>query len=197
MIQGITSDLQNKLGLKNDKGALVADVPSGSPADEAGIKRGDVIISFNGKTIEESNDLPYIVASTPVGKSIDVEIIRNGREKIISVRIGELEEKAEAVIASKVKPDLGLTVDAITPELAGSLGLQGIKGVVIVKVDENSPAEEAGMRQGDVILEIDQDQIETLNQFSRKIEDYKAGDTILFLIKRQGATLYLTMKVWE
>jgi serine protease Do len=89
MIQKITPELEEKLGLKGDQGALVADVTAGGPAEKAGIKRGDVIVSFDGKAVEEMNDLPYIVATTPVGKKVEVEIIRDGKKKQLEVEVGE------------------------------------------------------------------------------------------------------------
>ena len=198
MIQPITSELKDKLNLKDEKGALVADVTEGGPAQKAGFKRGDVIVSFDGKDIEESKDLPYIVSSTPVGEKVAVEIIRQGNKETLEVKIGELEGgETPATTLSEVGPDLGLRAEDLTPELARYYGLPDISGVIITQVENNSPADEAGLRQGDIILEIDQEPINDLAQFNRKIEAYKAGDTILFLVKRQGMSLYLTLKVWE
>jgi serine protease Do len=96
VIQVITPDLKEKLGLKTEKGALVADVSEGGPADKAGIKRGDVIVSFDGKAIEEMQDLPYIVASTPVGKEVSIRILRDGKEMDLRVKVGEMKEEKQA-----------------------------------------------------------------------------------------------------
>jgi serine protease Do len=197
MIQKITPDLKEKLGLKEEKGALVADVTAGGPAEEAGIKRGDVIVSFEGEDIKEMHDLPYIVGSTPVGKKVTVEIIRKGKKKSLQVKTGELKEEDESPVVSEASPNLGLMVKEVTPELARNFGLSETSGLVVVQVESNSPAGEAGMRPGDIILEVDQISMKDLAQFNRKIEKYKAGDTILFLLNRSGNTLYLTIKVWE
>ena len=197
MIQKITPDLKQKLDLKDEKGALVADVPPGGPADKAGIKRGDVIVSFDEKEIKEMKDLPYIVASTPVGKTVTVEVIRKGRTKSIQVEVGTLEEEKETPQVAEAEPNLGMTLKELTPELAGNLGLSETSGLVVVQVESNSPAAEAGMRPGDIILEVDQVTMKDLEQFIEKIKNYKAGDTILFLTKRRGATLYLTLKTRE
>jgi serine protease Do len=195
MIQKITPDLKNKLDLKDDKGALVADVSSGGPADKAGIQRGDVIIAFNGKQIKESTDLPYIVGSTPVGKTVPVEVIRKGRTKTFQVKIGELKEEKEAEAVTEAKPRLGMTVEEITPEAAKNYRLSETRGLVVVDVESNSPADDAGLKEGDIILEVDQKQITDSEEFNRKMESYNPGDTILFLVKRQNATVYLTLKV--
>ena len=197
MIQKITPDLKEKLGLKDEKGALVADVTAGGPAEEAGIKRGDVIVSFDGEEIKEMHDLPYIVASTPVGEKVTVEIIRKGKKKSLQVKTGELKEEDESPVVSEVSPNLGLMVKEVTPELARNFGLSETSGLVVVQVESNSPAGEAGMRPGDIILEVDQVSMKDLAQFNRKIEKYEAGDTILFLLNRSGTTLYLTIKVRE
>ena len=196
-IQKITPDLKSKLHLKSENGALVADVTEGGPADKAGIKRGDVILSFDGKEIKEMRDLPYMVASTPIGKSVTVDVVRKGQTKTFQVKIGEMKEEKETQAVSKAEPDLGMTVQEITPELAKNFGISETAGLVVVQVEGNSPAAEAGIMPGDVILELDQVPVKSLEQFKQKIKEYKAGETILFLIKRRGATLYLTLKVWK
>ncbi len=197
MIQHINKELQEKLGLESEKGALVADVMDGGPAEKAGIKRGDVITSFDGEEIKEMSELPYIVASTPVGKKVIVEVVRKGRKKKFEVEVGEIKEEKGAPAARESKPKLGMTVNEITPELARKLELSEDSGVVVVRVDANSPAKEANIRPGDVILEVDQEEIKNLEAYEKKIEGYKPGDTILFLISRKGTTLYVTLKIEE
>ena len=198
MIQKITSELKEKLDLRDEKGALVADVTPDGPAKKAGIKRGDVIISFDGKEIQEMDELPFIVASTPVGKDVEVEVIRDGKKKSIQVKVGELEEEKSAErIATEEGPNLGITVEEVTPEIARQYGLSQKEGLLVIQVENGSPAEEAGIKQGDIILEIDQEPMENLYKYGEKIRQYKKDDTILFLINRRGTTLYLTLKVWE
>ncbi|MBW1805896.1 MAG: DegQ family serine endoprotease [Deltaproteobacteria bacterium] len=197
MIQMITSELKDKLNLKDEKGALVADVTAGGPAENAGIQRGDVILSFDGKEIKEWNNLPYIVASTPVGKTVTVGISRKGRDMELHIKIERLEEEQESVVADRTRPDLGMTVNEITPEIARNFGLSQKSGLIVVQVQPNSPAADAGIRQGDIILEVDQTPIGDITQFNRKLDEYKTGDTILFLVKRQRTALYLTLKVLE
>jgi serine protease Do len=195
VIQKITPELKEKFRLKDEKGALVADVTNGGPAEKAGIQRGDVIASFNGKQIDEMNDLPFIVGSTPVGTKVDVDVIRKGRKKTFKVELGELKEQEEPKEVAKAEPELGMTVEEITPQLAESLGLSQNTGLVVMQVERNSAAEEAGLKQGDIILEIDQVPAKDLKDFLGRIRKYSKGDTILFLINRGGRTLYLTLKI--
>ena len=197
MIQKITPELKKKLKLEDEEGALVADVTSGGPAEKAGIERGDVIISFDGKKIGEMNELPFVVASTPVGRDVTVEVIRKGEKKSFEVKIAKLNDAQERKEPVEEKSDLGMTVNEITPELARQFGLSDESGLVVVQVEDNSPAGEAGIRQGDIIMEIDQEPVESVDAYSKMIRRYKKGDTILFLVRRSGATLYLTLSVWE
>ena len=197
MIQKITPDLQMKLNLKDANGALVADVTSGGPAEKAGIKRGDVIVSFNGKKIKEMKELPYIVASTPIGATVPVVVIRKGEEQVFEAEIGELKEEEKGFEKSSSKQRFGMKVEEVTPQLAKEFGLSETTGILIVQIDSNSPAAEAGLKPGDIILEIDQIPAKTLADFLERTKRYKKGDTILFLIKRGNSTLYLTLNIDE
>jgi serine protease Do len=194
-IQKITPELKDKLKLKDEKGALVAGITDKSPAHEAGIERGDVIVSFDGKEITDMKDLPYIVSSTPVGKDVTVEVLRKGRKKAFQVKVGELEDDRKLEEIDEPKTELGMFVEELTPQLARNFGLSEKSGLVVVRVVANSPAEEAGIMPGDFILEVDQITVKDLEEFYDKIQDYKEGDTILFLVKRDDATIYLTLKV--
>jgi serine protease Do len=143
------------------------------------------------------NELPFIVASTPVNKIVTVEVIRKGKKKSLKVKTEKLEEEREAEAVIEEKSDLGMTLEEITPDLARRFGLAEKSGLLVVQVENNSPAEEAGIRQGDVILELDEEPVKNLDEYRKGIQQYKKDDTILFLIKRRGTTLYLTLKIWE
>jgi serine protease Do len=195
-IQKVTPELKDKFNLPDEKGALVSDVTSGSPADESGIKRGDVIVAFDGRPIRESRDLPFTVASTPVGKTVFVEVIRNSEKQSIQLKVSEMKaQEEEFQQAPKVEAGLGLTLQEITPELAQQYDLAKTSGLIIVNVENNSPAAEADLRVGDIILEIDRMPVKTIAAFNRKMHRYKEGDTILFLIDRDGSALFLTLTI--
>ncbi len=199
LIQKITPELKEKFNLDRAEGALVSEVNSGGPAEKAGIKEGDVIVSFDGKKIRDWSELPFMVASTPVGKTVTVEAIRSGKKKRFEVVIDKLEDETEAgETPTEEETDLGMTVDEITPALARQLGLSDETGLVVVEVEDNSSAEEAGIEQGDVIRAIDHEPVNDVETYKKKIRRYKEGDVILFYVKkRNGHTLYLTLKVRE
>jgi serine protease Do len=132
-----------------------------------------------------------------VNKIVTVEVIRKGKKKSLKVKTEKLEEEREAEAVIEEKADLGMTLDEITPDLARRFGLAEKSGLLVVQVENNSPAEEAGIRQGDVILELDEEPVKNLDEYRKGIQQYKKDDTILFLIKRRGTTLYLTLKIWE
>jgi serine protease Do len=199
LIQTITPALQAKLELQDLKGALVSGVTSGGPAEKAGIKRGDVIVAFDGKAINEKNELPFMASMTPVGKEVKIEALRNGDKKTFDLKIEELKTesgepsiKTAAVKTNTDGADLGLKVQNFTPEMAKQYNLAEKSGVIIIQVDSGSDAEAAGIMVGDIIDEIDKEKITDASQFNKKIKGYKAGDVILFLINREGSTLFLT-----
>jgi len=195
IIQKVTPELKDKLNLPDEKGALVSDVVSRGPAGESGIKRGDVIVSFDGKLIKESRELPYIVASTSVGKTVPVDIIRNREKMRAEVRVGELKIEEEYQQGSKAEPSFGMILQEITPEIAQQYDLSETSGLIIVNVENNSPAAEADLRSGDIILEVDRTPVKSIAAFNRKIRQYKKGNTILFLINRDGSTRFLTLTI--
>jgi serine protease Do len=195
-VQEITPELKEKLGLEEDKGALVSDVTENSPAEKASIKRGDVIVTYDGKKIEEMGDLPYLVAMTPVGKEVVFEVIRNGEKKQLEVTIGKLEGQTEkTAVPEEGAPKLGMAVREVTPELAKQYQLPVSQGIAVLQVEPGSPAAQAGLRPGDIIIEVDREPVVDMNAFQEKIRKYKARDTILLLLNRDGATLYVTLKV--
>jgi serine protease Do len=192
-IQRVTPALAESLGLSNARGALVADVSANSPAQAGEIQRGDVILEFNGKVVEQSDDLPMLVASTPIGKTVPVKVYRNGAQKTLSVRIGELKEETVAA-STRGSQDLGLTVQDITPEMADSLGMTRAEGVVVTAVEPDSPAADAGLRQGDVILEVNKAKIAGMVEYHKAIAQIKKDETALFLVQRGGTTLFFAAK---
>jgi serine protease Do len=182
-IQEVTPALAKSFDLKEKKGALVAQVVSGSPAEKAGIEQGDVIVEFDGKEVTDSKDLPRIVASTPIGKAVTIKLLRNGKALDRQVKVGEMEEKVEVAKAPSHK-SLGITVQNLTPEIAKGLGLKKDTGVVVTRVEPGSPAADAGIQTGDLVQEVNRKPVKNVEDFVQKVEKAKGQDNILLLIQR-------------
>jgi serine protease Do len=188
-IQEVTPDLAKSFDLKEKKGALVSQVVSGGPAEKAGVEQGDIILRFDGKEVSSSQDLPRIVASTPVGKTVTLEISRNGKVIDRQVKVGELEEKVEVAKAPSHK-SLGVSVQNLTPEIAKGLGLKKETGVVVTQVEPGSPAENAGIQTGDLIREVNRKPVKDVADFVQKVEKAKGSDNILLLVQRGQNNLF-------
>jgi serine protease Do len=188
-IQEVTPALVKSFDLKEKKGALVAQVVSGSPAEKAGIEQGDVIVEFDGKEVTDSKDLPRIVASTPIGKAVTIKLLRNGKALDRQMKVGEMEEKVEVAKAPSHK-SLGITVQNLTPEITKGLGLKKDTGVVVTRVEPGSPAADAGIQTGDLVQEVNRKPVKNVEDYVQKVEKAKGQDNILLLIQRGQNNLF-------
>ena len=193
LIQKVTPEIAESLGMERGYGALVANVSKDGPAEKAGVKVGDVIVEFDGKEVKDSGDLPIIVARTPVDKKVRMKVLRDKKEVILNVAVGELKEE-EVVASVPEKGELGMTVQRVTPQMAESLGLDKPEGVVVTDVESGSAADEAGIRRGDVIVQIDRKPIRSVDEYKKSIAGIRKGKGVLFLIKRGDSTLFLALK---
>jgi serine protease Do len=194
-IQKVTPDIAESLGLDNSNGALVADVMADAPAAKGGIEVGDVIVEFDGHTVGESTELPLMVARTAVGKTVDVKVVRSGKTKMLRVEVGELSDEEVGVASADDSEKLGLSVQELTPEIAESLGIEpGTKGIVVAAVEQGSVAEDAGLRRGDVILEVNRKPVEGVADYRKAIQKLEKGKSLLFLVRRGDNTIFLALK---
>jgi serine protease Do len=197
-VQNVTPELAKTFGMSEAKGALVAQVNPGSPAQKAGMHRGDIIIEFNGHPIHEMNELPRLVADTAPGSKATVKILRHGKEKTLHLTIVELTEARQAQTMEKPeseKTPLGLAVENLNPNLAQQFRLRDHKGVVVTQVEPGSPASDAGLRSGDMILEVNGTVVSTVREYRQAMAKLKKGSVARFLIKRRGRTLYMTIEI--
>jgi len=196
-IQHISPDLLKAFNLTDTHGALVADVMSDGPAAKAGLQRGDVIVGFNGHTVQESTELPRMVAAMAPGTKVSVDILRSGKKLTIPVTLGTLAEEKEAsakLQTPDVEESLGLRVEAITPELVRSLRLDNSKGVVVSQVVPDSPAAEAGIRRGDVVREVNRQPVTDMESYTEATSRLTPDSPALFLLERRGSSLYVALK---
>jgi len=194
-IQSLTPELADQFGIKEGKGVLVGDVTEGGPAEKAGIQRGDVITGFEGKQIEEPYQLRNMVANTAPGDKADLTIIREDKSITKTVTIGELPAEMQKPSAGREYNNLlkGVTVQNITPEIAGNLNFPAkLKGVVVENVAGDSPASMI-LAQGDVIQEINREKISDMKDYEKVASRIKPGSDILLLIFRGGTSLYITL----
>jgi serine protease Do len=191
-IQRVTPALARSLSVPA-QGALVADVKNDSPAAKAGIRSGDVIVAFNGRKVARSEDLPRAVAEIAVGRDVSITVLRDGTEHTLQARIARLERGGAVtpVATDENKGGLGLSVQTVTPEVARDLGLDRPQGVVVRDVREDSPAASAGLRAGDVIVAVDRRPVRTVEDMKDQLRKHAAGTPTLFLVHRDGGTLYV------
>ena len=198
-IQDLNHDLAKSFGVTGSNGAVVTDVKEEGPADKAGMKQGDVILSFQGTPIEDAVTLQRAVSRSLVGSNATVKVMRDGQEKELAVTIAELPDNpqvAKAEPGPTDQPLAGLAVQELDRETAQELGLKGkVQGVVVTAVDPESDAERAGLMPGDVIREINRKPVTTIKEFDQAASHLKKGQTVLVLINRRGASLYLSAKV--
>jgi serine protease Do len=193
-IQNLTQDLATSLGLAEAGGALVADVTANSPAEQAGLRRGDVILSYNGQEVKESSDLPTLVAETSVGNTVPVEVSRRGERETVMVTIGELAEERRAQRAAVDESRWGLAVrDLDAPERVQA-GLKAGEGVLVSGVQPGSPAARASVRSGDVILAVNQTPVGSVEGLKTQVDETAAGRPLLLLLQRpNGASRFASL----
>jgi serine protease Do len=208
-IQTVTEELAEGLRLGLPRGALVAAVTEGGPAERAGIEQGDVIIEFDGRPVTEMRKLPRMVAETGIGKEVEVVVWRKGKAKPLKVQLGELEEEAQMAALpaeEEIAPetgqiaDLGISLESLTPELRERFGLgDKTDGVVITEVNPDGSAAEKGLQPGDVIVEVDQEEVGTPAEVSARVarakdEGYRV---VTLLVYRQGEFQWVAVRLAE
>ncbi len=202
LIQDVTRDLAESFGMDKPEGALVSRVLPDSPAEDAGFQVGDIILKFNSRSLPNSSSLPPVVGRVKVGSEVKVSIIRNGKPKTLRVRIGELPGEPQARPASLNKSPkagvkdvdrIGLTVSDLTDEQRDEADVDEY-GVIATDISRGS-ASRAGVRKGDIILKLDQEDVETAKQFRDMIESIPDGKSVPMLVQRNGAPTFLALKI--
>jgi serine protease Do len=198
LIQEVTRDLAETFGMKTPHGALVAKVLKDSPAEQAGLQVGDVIVGFNGKKVSRSSSLPPLVGRTPVNKYADVTIIRDHKEITIKVKIAQLpsditQASAPEAIPEKIeKSALGMSVTPLDKATRDKLNISS--GVVVMDVDQQGPARAAGIRKGDVISMIDNHGVNSMDEFKDVVDGLKDQKSVAILIQRSNGPVFLAIK---
>ncbi len=193
-LQDITSDLMKFFNLKEKEGALISQVYAGSPAEKAGLKVGDVVVEVDGAKIKNSQDVVREVLKKKVDQKLNFVVLREGKRLEVSVTTAQMPEKlGQRGTAKPAKEWFGLRVSNVTPEIAKQLGLSKTEGVAIVSVQPNSTAQAAGLKPGDIILEVNHEKIFNQNEYRTALEKTKPEQGVLFLIDREGSTFFVTL----
>ena len=209
-IQAVTSDIAEGLGLPSATGALITDVTPKGPAAKAGIVNGDLVTAFDGKAVTDSRALPRIVADTPIGKAVPVDVLRKGHKQTVRLTVEKLadDKPMHAPAPQKAPPppakaktkvsDLGLSLAPIDADARAQFKIPGgIQGVVVTDVTPESPAAEKNFRPGDVIVQVAGQGVHTPNDVMQHIDaDAKAGKKVeLMLVNRGGDLAYVALKL--
>ncbi|HEY4883192.1 MAG TPA: Do family serine endopeptidase [Myxococcales bacterium] len=202
--QAITSDMADSLGLKSTKGALIADVVKDSPAEKGGLKPGDVVVALNGKPVSDNSQLTRDVGVIPPGTTVKLDVVREGKQRTIEVKLAERPDEKEQGGRTPSKGGqekeqgdlLGLSVQDVTPQLARQSQVDpATKGAVVVDVAPDSPAADAGLEPGDVVLEVNRRAVASAAEYKSAVKGVKKGDTALVRVRRGQATQYVPVRV--
>lgn len=192
-IQPVTQEIARSFNLDKPRGALISDIMAGSPAEKAGLRRGDIILSFAGKEIKDSRQLQLVVAETPVGQQVAVEIFRDGKTVKLSLATGN----ADSAAASKPRSTeaqasaFGLTVD----ELPRNRQAGGLSGVIVSGVEEDGTAAEAGIRPGDIVTSVNQKKVGNLADYSRAMKEAEQRGSAILLVRRGDASIFFALRI--
>ncbi|MDR0356482.1 MAG: DegQ family serine endoprotease [Deltaproteobacteria bacterium] len=198
MIQELTPDMAKGFGVTDSNGALVGNVQDGSPANQGGVRHGDIIVEFDGKPVVAFSDLTSIVADTAIGKEVDVVVIRAGKRVTLRLTVGRLEDDSTG---SFVGPgggsslDLGLTLRELTPDMRSQLNLNANSGLLVEGVVADSPAGDVGIQPQDIILEIDRKPVSTISEYNAVLRQHNKEIPLIVWIRRNNQTIYFTLPI--
>jgi serine protease Do len=194
-IQPVTAEIAQAAGLGEPGGAVIADVLENGPAKVAGLRRGDIILEYDHHPLNESQELPLLVGSTPVGHDATLKILRGKATKELTITITPSHEEQLALAsARKGNASLGLSVQDLSPGLAHELNVPASNGVIVRAVEPGSSAESAGLREHDIIVEVNRRTVKDVASYEQALEAGAGSNVVLLLVKRDKGTLYIPLK---
>lgn len=216
-MQELDENVREGLDIDVKNGVLISGVEEDSPADEAGLKDGDVIVAFNGKKVDDPDDLRDLVQDTEPGEKVEIELVRDGKSKTLTLTVGEWPDESSwfslgdlyfdegkvgrhfdnLVYAFSPKPRLGVEVAELNDDLAGYFKTKAGDGVLVLKVNEESVAEDAGVKAGDVVVQVGDEDVSSVDELRESVEDYEEGDEFAIHVIRKGKKKTLTATMDE
>jgi len=187
-IQDISSEIAEYYGVEDKKGVLVTEIFEGDPADEAGIKAKDIIVSVNGQIVETTRDLTRMIAAINVGESADVKVLRNGKEQKFKVKIAKREDKqlVSGTYQKDNTDDLGIQISELTPEISRQFNIKQAEGIIVTDVNSKSKGAKAGVMAGDIIKEINHEPVKSIDDYTNAVNKVKAGEPVHMFIQRMN-----------
>ena len=196
-IQDLTPELALTFNVKENKGVIISDVVKGSPAEKKGIMRGDIIVEFNGQTSDTANELQNKIGMLKPGTNINVILFHNGQQKNVNVELGE--RPKEVRVVTEVQPQsaekLGIGIQNLTDDLMARFGYQSETGVIVSKVEPESPAAIAGITKGSLIMEVNNSKVKNINDFHQALQNALKEKKLLLLINSQGSNRYVVINL--
>lgn len=198
-IQPVTAELASKFGVAESEGVLVNEVFEHDPASRAGIKPGDIITKVDGKTVDTPNALSRLIAGIEPGAAANIEVVRDSRRLVLSVSLSERRESAivASVPPSRTEVKLGIDVQDLNADLAEKFKLKDSKGVLIAKVDSGSIAQAEGLREGDLIKEVNRSEVASVTEFTEAVKRVKRGETVLLRVMRETRAFFVVLKTTD
>ena len=199
--QDIDNAMAKAMKLKTTEGALVGDVTPGSAADKGGVKVGDIITAVNDRKIESSTDLRNVIAGIEPGTTVEIHLIRGGKDMTVSVTLKErpsdeeLANEANGTEEKQTSEKLGITVQNLTASLAKQFGIENHAAVVITKVTQGSPADDAGVKAGDLVEQVNQVDVKNVDEFNKALGHLKSGDSVALLLKRGNTSFFVGIEI--
>lgn len=196
-IQNVSQALAESFGLERPQGALVAQVSAGSPAEKGGIRSGDIILEFNGRSVPVSNALPPLVGSVAPGDAVDVDILRDGEQKTLAITIEALDDEQVAAAGTGSTPEkdessrLGVVVAEVSADAREQFGIE--YGVVVTEIDPEGAAAEAGVLEGDVIVSLNREKIESVADLEKLVDDAPSDEALPILVQRDASPMFLAL----
>jgi serine protease Do len=192
-VQPVTDEIAQSFGLGKSRGALISDIMSGSPAEKAGLKQGDVVIRFDGKEIRDARQLQMIVADTRTGQKVEVEVVRDGKPLKLAVTLAS-SESAAAQKPKSTEPQAGW-FGLMVEDLPRNMRISGLSGVIVTQIDPEGAAAEAGIQQGDVIVSVNQKRVAGLADYSKAMKEAERKGSVALLVKRGDSSIYFALKI--